>query len=168
MWKDAIDAGGPVMYAVVGAWIIVLAGVIERTLYAVGRGVRRPVLRARDLARHGRVPEALRILDEEDVRAGCTVDRIDGVSQLATSIGLFGTVLGIAQGFLARGGTSESSLAALSDGLSTALFTTIAGLFVFLFGQVALLVYREWLGACERAVPVELRGRILARGEFAE
>ena len=163
MWKDAIDAGGPVMYAVVGAWIIVLAGVIERVLYAVGRAVRRPVLRARDLARHGRANDALRILDEEDERAARTIDRIDGVSQLATSIGLFGTVLGIAQGFLARGASSESSLAALSEGLSTALFTTIAGLFVFLFGQVALLVYREWLDVCERAVPIELRAQVLAR-----
>ena len=47
-------------------------------------------------------------------------------------------------------GDAARSLDGLASGLSTALFTTIGGLAVFLFGQVALLVYHEWLEACER------------------
>jgi biopolymer transport protein ExbB/TolQ len=73
------------------------------------------------------------------------------VSQIAVSVGLFGTVVGIAQSFFARGG--ELDLAApevLASGLSTALFTTIAGLVVFLFGQGFLIAFDEWQAFCER------------------
>ena len=38
----------------------------------------------------------------------------------------------------------------LAAGLATALYTTIAGLVVFLFGQAFLIAYREWLDYCER------------------
>lgn len=153
MWIEAIRAGGPIMLAVVAAWVVVLAGVIDRLLYAVGRALRGPARQARAMAAAGNGAAARALLAEEDERAARGLARIDGVSQLATSLGLFGTVVGIAQGFLARGGEGDPtrSLAALGEGLSTALFTTIAGLFVFLFGQVALLVYREWLGQTERA-----------------
>lgn len=155
MWFDAIELGGPVMYAVLAAWLVVLAGVLDRALYAVGRLARRPLARARALSREGRGPEASALVDREARAARRSLDRIDDTSQLATSIGLFGTVLGIARGFLERGGAGrpEESLLALSDGLSTALFTTIGGLVVFLFGQAALLLYREWLGWCERSAP---------------
>lgn len=155
MWFDAIDLGGPVMYAVLAAWLVVLAGVLDRVLYAVGRFARRPLARASALARDGRDAEASALAEREARAARRSLDRIDDTSQLATSIGLFGTVLGIARGFLERGGAArpEESLLALSDGLSTALFTTIGGLVVFLFGQAALLLYREWLGWCERGGP---------------
>lgn len=142
------------MYAVLGAWVVVLAGVLDRGLYVLGRGLRGPGRRARELARAGRGDLAAELRSAERLRARAGLARIDGVSQLATSLGLFGTVVGIAQGFLARGGEGDPtrSLAALGEGLSTALFTTVAGLFVFLFGQAFLLVYREWLGAVDGAV----------------
>ncbi|MEE2940780.1 MAG: MotA/TolQ/ExbB proton channel family protein, partial [Planctomycetota bacterium] len=130
-----------------------LAGALDRLLYALGRARRGPIRRARARAAAGARAAARALLEAEEERAGRGLSRIDGVSQLATSLGLFGTVVGIAQGFLARGGEGDPtrSLTALGEGLSTALFTTIAGLFVFLFGQVVLLLYREWLAHVGRA-----------------
>ena len=76
------------------------------------------------------------------------LDRIDGLSHLATSLGLFGTVLGITKAFFGRG--EELSLAApevLASGMATALFTTVAGLIVFLVGQTFLILFHWWTEA---------------------
>ena len=132
-----LEAGGPVMLAVVGAWIVVLAGMLDRMAYAAGRCLRR-----------------VRDIRAEAARARRGLERIDAVSQLATSLGLFGTVLGIARSFLARGteGNALAAPEALAAGLSTALYTTLAGLAVFLVGQAFLIAYREWLAWCERGL----------------
>jgi hypothetical protein len=145
------EAGGPVMYLVLGAWVIVLAGVLDRMLYVLGCILRRPHGRIAKLAGEGSVDRARRELVRERARAGRTLARIESVSQLATSIGLFGTVLGLARSFFGRG--NELGLAApevLASGLSTALFTTIFGLIVFLFGQGFLILFQDWRTACER------------------
>ena len=151
-WSDYVDLGGPLMYAVLAAWVIVLAGVLDRVFYAIGRAGRRPGVKVRALIEAGRAEEAEAALDAERDRAHVSVDRIDAVSQLATSIGLFGTVVGLAQGFLGRGASGQraAGLESLGEGLSTALFTTIAGLVVFLFGQAVLIVYAEGLGHLDR------------------
>lgn len=151
-WMDYVRLGGPLMYAVLATWVVVLAGVIDRLLYAAGRGLRRPGAKVAGFQKAGNTSGADLELRREAERARRGLDRIDTVSQLATSVGLFGTVVGLAQGFLGRGGTADTSqsLKALGDGLSTALFTTIAGLVVFLFGQAVLLAYREWLSYVER------------------
>ncbi len=156
---DYVRLGGPLMYAVLATWVVVLAGAIDRLLYAVGRVVRRPAARAAAIKKAGSPSGAALELQREAQRARRGLDRIDTVSQLATSVGLFGTVVGLAQGFLGRGGTADTSqsLQALGDGLSTALFTTIAGLVVFLFGQAVLVAYREWLSYIERDMLAPVR-----------
>ena len=81
------------------------------------------------------------------------LDRIDGLSHLATSLGLFGTVLGITGAFFSR--SAELSLAApevLASGMATALFTTVAGLAVFLVGQGTLLVFQWWTDVAVRRI----------------
>ena len=151
MFAQYFADGGPVMYAVLAAWVLVLAAVFDRLLYAAGRALRRPMRDVESLATRGELDAARSRLEQERQRASRGLTRIDSVSQLAPSIGLFGTVLGIAQSFFARG--AELGLAApevLASGLSTALFTTIGGLVVFLFGQSFLIVWHEWEGACER------------------
>ncbi len=152
-WIDYFHLGGPLMYAVLGTWIVVFAGAIDRVFYAFGRAVRRPGVRIAAMGRAGDRDGAAAEAEHEALRARRGLARIDAVSQLATSVGLFGTVVGLAQGFLGRGGQADTarSLEALGDGLSTALFTTIAGLVVFLFGQGLLVIYREWLEYIERA-----------------
>ena len=55
---------------------------------------------------------------------------------------------------------------ALASGLATALFTTVAGLVVFLCGQGFLILFEEWQEFCERPLdPVidELMDGELAR-----
>ncbi|MCP3916180.1 MAG: MotA/TolQ/ExbB proton channel family protein [bacterium] len=141
------ERGGPVMYAVLAIWVIVFAAMLERGTYAIARALRRPGAAIAALVAEGRVDGARRRLTAERARATHGLARIDAVSQLATSVGLFGTVLGLARSFLVRG--SELSLAApevLASGLATALYTTIAGLLVFLTGQSFLIAYREWEG----------------------
>jgi biopolymer transport protein ExbB len=157
MLRAYFDAGGPVMYVLLAAWVVVLAGVLDRLLYAAGRARRRPLSAITGELAVGRADAARGALAEERRLAERGLERIDGVSQLATSIGLFGTVLGLARSFFARG--DDLGLAApevLASGLATALFTTIAGLVVFLFGQGFLIAWRELLAYSERELPVEL------------
>lgn len=141
------------MYAVLGTWVVVLAGVLDRVAYLVSVVVRRPGMRAAALGRGDQRRAAARLLREERQLAERGLSRIDAVSRLATSVGLFGTVLGLAQAFFSR--TDALELAApevLAKGLSTALFTTIGGLVVFLVGQLFLIAYGEWQDAWERGV----------------
>lgn len=153
MLASWFQAGGPVMYAVLATWVVVLAGVLDRLAYAAGALVRRPGRRVAALARGGERRAALRAFRDERERAARGLERIDAVSRLATSVGLFGTVLGLAQAFFARSDTL--ALAApdvLARGLSTALFTTIGGLVVFLVGQLFLIAYGEAREAWGRSV----------------
>ena len=157
MLAEYFEAGGPVMYVVLAAWVVVLAGVLDRLLYALGRVSRRPIRRVETLLRTGDLRSARQAFEEERLRGDRGLRRIDAVSQIATSVGLFGTVLGIARSFFARGG--ELGLAApdvLASGLATALFTTLAGLVVFLFGQAFLIAFDDWREYCDRAVAAEL------------
>ena len=157
MLREYFEAGGPVMYAVFAAWVIVLAGVLDRLLYGAGRVARRPLSAVRRARAAGELTAARDAFLRERHRAGRALQRIDSVSQLATSLGLFGTVLGIARAFFGRAG--ELDLAApevLAQGLSTALFTTIAGLVVFLFGQGFLILYETWVTHSEGDLPLAL------------
>ena len=151
------EAAGPILYAVLAAWVVVLAGVLDRAVYAAGCAVRRPWGRVARLAASGDVRAANALAHRERARAERGLARIEAVSQLATSIGLFGTVVGIARAFFARGpGGGIAPAEALASGLSTALYTTIAGLAVFLVGQTAVILYREWLAHCQREARTRL------------
>jgi len=145
VFASYFEAGGPVMWVIFAAWVIVLAGVLDRLLFALDPGRRKEMRRIVELVAAGGKQAGLVRLELERRQAEAGLGRIEAVSQLATSLGLFGTVLGIARSFFARGG--DLGLAApevLSSGLATALFTTIAGLMVFLFGQAFLIGWREW------------------------
>jgi biopolymer transport protein ExbB len=145
------EAGGPVMYAVLAAWIVVLAGVLDRLVYAIATLWRRQIVRIAELHARGEHAAARARLHAERERAARGLARIDAVSQIATSIGLFGTVLGIAQAFFAHGALEAlDAPAAVAAGLGTAIFTTVAGLAVFLPAQVFLIAWQEWTGFRER------------------
>jgi biopolymer transport protein ExbB/TolQ len=158
--REYFEAGGPIMYAVLATWVVVLAGVLDRVLYAVGHVARRPFAEVRRALREQRRSEAEERYLREQHRSRRALAGIDSVSQLATSLGLFGTVVGIARAFFGRAG--ELDLAApevLAQGLSTALFTTIAGLTVFLFGQGFLILYESWVGHVEGDLALRLVSR---------
>ena len=164
MFVDEFQAGGPIMYACLAAWILVLAGVFDRLAYAFGRALRRPRRRIESALARGQVDRVELELRSERRRAERGLSRIDAVSQIATSIGLFGTVVGIARSFLTRGTGELASTEALAAGLSTALFTTVAGLVVFLFGQAFLIAYGEWCSFCERGLDEALAQASSGRG----
>jgi biopolymer transport protein ExbB len=153
MFAEYFTAGGPVMYAILGAWVVVLAAVLDRACYAVSLGWRRPLSAVRARIRAGERAEARRLLESERRLAARGLERIDAVSQIATSLGLFGTVLGIAQAFFARGAlASLDAPAAVAAGLATAIFTTVAGLMVFLPAQAFLIAWHEWQAFRERGL----------------
>lgn len=159
MLTEEFEAGGPVMYAVLATWVVVAAGMLDRGLYALGRLARRPTRSVLALAQRGESDAAGRTLSSERQRATRGLARIDAVSQLATSLGLFGTVLGLSRTFLARGESlAVAAPEVLARGLSTALYTTLAGLAVFLVGQAFLIAFREWLAFCERDLAGALGG----------
>jgi len=145
MFRTQFELGGPVMYAIFAVWVVLLALVLERLLFWGLRLLRRTRPLPENPFDHHRF---LEVLAQEAER---NLSRIDGLSQLATSLGLFGTVLGISQAFFARG--AELSLAApevLASGMATALFTTVAGLAVFLVGQGALILFHWWTETATR------------------
>ena len=134
MLREEFLLGGPVMYALFGVWVIMFALILDRVLFWVARPFRR---RGADLER----------ITEE---AEHNLWRIDALSQIATSLGLFGTVIGISQSFFARGAALKLAAAeVLASGLATALFTTVAGLAIFLCGQAALFMFH---GFAEREI----------------
>ena len=139
MFHEEFQLGGPVMWLLFGVWVIMGALLLERILFWVLRPFTRPTAVPAGPAARTRFLESV---TEQSQR---NADRIDSLTQLATSVGLFGTVLGIAKSFFARG--SELSLAApevLAGGLATALFTTVGGIAIFILGQTALLIF-DWL-----------------------
>ena len=145
MFYEEFQLGGPVMYVLFGVWVILGAFLLERSYFWLLRPLTRPRRVPSGPAARERFLDRVR---DEVTRNG---DRIDGIAQLATSLGLFGTVLGIARSFFARG--TDLSLAApevLASGLATALFTTVAGISIFIVGQAALIVF-DWLAERELA-----------------
>lgn len=150
MLAEYFKAGGPIMFAVLAAWIVVFAGVLDRLVYVLGPSLPRAKRELVNLLGRGEQEAAARLIERVRREADQGLGRVDAVSQLATSIGLFGTVLGIAQAFFARGPDLGTAMPeALAAGLATALFTTIAGLVVFLFGQGFLIAWRELMNFCE-------------------
>jgi biopolymer transport protein ExbB/TolQ len=153
MLAEYFAAGGPVMYAILAAWVVVLAGILDRLLYALSAGWRRPLSGVRERLAAGERAEARQELERERRAAARGLARIDAVSQIATSLGLFGTVLGIAHAFFGRGALAAlDAPAAVAAGLATAIFTTVAGLCVFLPAQAFLIVWQEWQAFRERGL----------------
>jgi biopolymer transport protein ExbB/TolQ len=136
--------GGPLMLLVFACWVVVLALVMDRVLFWLSVLLSRPLARMRRESNQGRITSHEIEREVRELLEGSrqNLGRIDSFSQIATSVGLFGTVVGIARSFLAKGGGEVLAAGdALMTGLSTALYTTIGGLVVFLFGQVALVAF---------------------------
>jgi MotA/TolQ/ExbB proton channel family protein len=151
-------AGGPVMYVILAAWVVVLAGIFDRVLYALYRSWRRPLRSVEALARRGAMDEARAALERERRRAARGITRIDAVSQLSTSIGLFGMVLGLARTFFSSGVDRVAPPDVLASGLAVALFTTVGGMMVFLLGQGFIIVWEEWFAFRERKLQELVEG----------
>lgn len=160
MLAEYFQLGGPIMWLIFAAWVIVLATALDRCGYWLGVAVRRPIHQTCEFRKQHGNKAALRQWELELQRAEHGLGRLDAASQIATSIGLFGTVLGIAQAFFARGGESGAvDPGVLGESLSTALLTTVAGLAVFLVGQTLLALFTELLGIMNRRAHAALAVR---------
>ncbi len=151
MFHEEFQHGGPVMWVLFAVWVIMAALLLERLAFWLFRPLTRPTDTPQGPAARERLIERLRF---DGTRNS---DRIDGLTQLATSLGLFGTVLGIARSFFSRG--DDLTLAApevLAGGLATALFTTVGGIGIFIVGQTFLLIF-DWFAERDLAI---VRARI--------
>ena len=129
MFRDEFLIGGPVMYVIFGVWVLVTALVLERLLFWARRVFSRNPVAIGDAA------EEL----AQRVTAGAeqNLDRIDGLSHLATSLGLFGTVLGIIKAFMDLSQDIAGGAAVVMSGISEALVATALGLFVAIPSVIA-------------------------------
>ena len=80
MLSTYLEAGGPLMYGVLTAWVLVIGIVLDRAVYALVCTVRRPHARARRLVREGRRAQAQRLLLAHiSDGTGGEIGRLDGL-----------------------------------------------------------------------------------------
>ena len=65
MFAEYFRAGGPMMYVILAAWVVVLGGVLDRVAYGLYRVWRAPIRRVRALAESGAKDEARSLLEGE-------------------------------------------------------------------------------------------------------
>lgn len=147
LW-DYFQKGGPLMIGIAGCWVVALTLILDRLLYWSGVFIRRPVSNLRrKLVRRGLSHREVSIRIGAELRESeRNLSGLASLSQLATSVGLFGTILGLCRSFLGNGLESDS-IQPVSDsvirGLSTALLTTVGGLSVFLVSQLFLIAFQS-------------------------
>lgn len=123
-----MNAGGPVMWVILAMSLLGTAVAAERMIFILCSGRGRAVP-----ADDGLSPEDLRVLADRCVRAEVFAMQrhtfvIGVIVRAAPMLGLLGTVLGMADMFGALSAAGMSDASAVTDGIRTALFTTIAGL----------------------------------------
>jgi biopolymer transport protein ExbB len=156
--------GGPWMLPIVGVSVIALTFALERAWFWVAMWLRRDLRLRRRLVRgevpapgtRSRDPYALVLLDlvthpdpqlavdrarmlVRDSKAHLKV--LMHCAGLGSSLGLFGTVVGMAQSF---GAVGLNNPGAIISGLKTALNTTVLGLIVYLVAYVAHAFFAQW------------------------
>lgn len=163
-YKYMQDGGPAVMWPIAALSVIATAVVLERLVYWLKIWFRRN-LRLRHDVIEGRlspqaaltqtrdpVVQAAYWMRSEPQRARIYVDRLssesrrgigllEGIAGLSTSLGLFGTVLGVSMSF------DSMSLGRADDvthGLAVALYTTMAGLINYLYCFIAAGFFRSF------------------------
>jgi biopolymer transport protein ExbB len=193
IYKFLVD-GGFWMFPILGVSVVALMFTLERTWFWASLWLRRDVrlrrrlMRGEPLAPGTRTndPHAMVLLDlathptDPDlaldrarmlVRDSKTHLKVLNISSsLGSSLGLFGTVVGMSESF---GGVGLSNPGAIVTGLQTALNTTVLGLIVYLLAYVAHSTFsqmstnlmqdlEEDLNETRRAVEARRHGRVAA------
>ncbi len=176
--------GGPIMWPIAGLSCLATMFMFERIFYWVRYSLRRDRTLRRDVM-DGRLTSDLELIRSRDPVAECAhwfrvdADRgrimsdrvvgesrrwiglLEGIAGLSTSLGLFGTVVGVSMSFdsMALGKSDD-----VAHGLSVALYTTVAGLINYLYCFTAASFFRHFsesledeLDVVERMVKVQNR-----------
>lgn len=161
--RSFFSDAGPLIWPIVAASVLVLGLVIERVYFWLGRLLRRNRALRKELvalkvqpARVKASGDPVAVVFYEYLRRPFDTEgavkvaesylrecrrnhgAIQLFSGLSTSLGLFGTVVGIAMSFQ---GFDQGQIAKIVSGLSTALYTTIAGLIVYVAGTLWLAIF---------------------------
>lgn len=157
------EGGGVFMVPIILASIVALTIILERCVFWVNEFFSRDIwLRRQLLQNQGKLDDELETRDvvaktiyhyrkynlemaRHTAKNGILGTRrylgtLRLVANLATSLGLLGTVVGVSISFKSMAMTDSAGVA---RGLSTALYTTIAGLIVFLIASVALHIFQS-------------------------
>lgn len=173
MFYEFMQQGGPaIMWPIAGLSFLATCFVFERLYFWAAwaarrdralRGLALKAPRSADLeAQLARDPlaEALYWLRFEpakgrelswrlagEVRRGLSV--LENIATISTSLGLFGTVVGVSMSFDSM---AKGNAASVAGGLSVALYTTVIGLIVYLWCYVALAFFRTWSDRVEETL----------------
>lgn len=164
MFYSYMVQGGPIMWPIAAlSWLATLVA-LERAFYWLRYALRRDAPLRRDVI-DGRlsadvelsrsrdpVAEVARWFRLDRERGRLLADRLlresrrgipvlETIASLSTSLGLFGTVVGVSLSFDSMSGGRAEDVA---RGLSVALFTTVAGLIVYLYCFVASAFFRHF------------------------
>lgn len=181
-----LQEGGPWMLPILGVSVVGLMFILERAWFWLALWLRAdPGLRRRLL--RGEVPAAAQTRDPRARVLLVLADRVDDpdraldrarslvresrahlrvlaiASSLGSSLGLFGTVVGMSASF---GGVKLSDPGAIIGGLQTALNTTVLGLLVYLATYVAHAMFSQMSSNLGQDLEEELneaRRALLAR-----
>lgn len=162
--------GGPWMWPILGLSVLGLMIVLERSFYWLRYAWvsdpirRRAILLRRETAGRERDPIA-RIAALEPLTARMEADRLlraarrgvgalEVFASLSTSLGLFGTVVGVSLSFQA---ISSGNSGSVVYGLGVALFTTVLGLVVHLYCAVFASFFTFLADRFESGVEAALR-----------
>lgn len=164
LWEFLVRSG-PLIIPILAASVVVLGLVIERIYFWLGLAMRKNVPLRQELLqlkidpkRVSKAGDPVAVILYEYLRRPFDLEgakkkaeaylretrRFHGAIQLfaglSTSLGLFGTVFGVAQSFE---GFDKGAFQAVIGGLHTALNTTIAGLIVYIFGTLWLALFES-------------------------
>lgn len=122
-------------------------GLSDEALHAWTKGEVRPLLTPLELEDIRSVCD--RTLAKQQLDIESTMSRISTSIALAPSLGLLGTVWGVMVSFMSMSSGGASMISAVAPGISGALLTTVAGLFVAIG---ATLCYNMLIGYIRRQV----------------
>jgi biopolymer transport protein ExbB/TolQ len=172
-----LQEGGPWMLPILGVSVVGLMFILERAWFWLALWLRSDAGLRRRLLR-GEAPAGVETRDPRARVLLVLADRVDDpdraldrahlrvlaiASSLGSSLGLFGTVVGMSASF---GGVKLSDPGAIIGGLQTALNTTVLGLVVYLATYVAHAMFSQMSSNLGQDLEEELnetRRALLAR-----
>lgn len=148
--RGFLELGGPVLWLVIGAGLLMWLLIIERVLYlALGLPGDRERMRQQWLARsehHSWQARQIRreLLAELHLRTAGAGHLIRSLIAMAPLLGLLGTVTGMLEVFDVMAQTGTANARAMAGGISRATLPTLAGMVMALAGLYVNALLSGW------------------------